>query len=65
MKYYVEYNGKLMHKCPNLSTARIYAAMKGWRDDALNSLRIISDCGDEYSPLIGASTAPIAFGLPF
>lgn len=65
MKYYVEYNGKLMHKCPNLSTARIYAALKGWRDDALNSLRIFDEQGEEYSPMIGASTTPIAYDLSF
>jgi hypothetical protein len=53
MKYYVEYNAKLMGVYKSLKSAINLIYRKGWKNDELNSLYLFDNEGDYYNPTTG------------
>lgn len=53
MKYYVEYNAKLMGIYKSLRSAINLISRKGWKNDDLNLLYIFDSEGEYYNPQNG------------
>lgn len=53
MKYYVEYNAKLMGIYKSLKSAINLISRKGWKNDDLNLLYLFDNEGEYYNPKNG------------
>ena len=50
---FIDYNGKYIAKYKRMNAALNYINRKGLQDDLDNTLRLVDDKGNEYSPITG------------
>lgn len=50
---FIDYNGKYIAQYKRMSAALNYINRKGLQDDLDNTLRLVDDKGNEYSPITG------------
>lgn len=53
MKYYVEYNGRIMNTFNTIARALAFVARKGYLNNNNDLLRVYDSDGDEYDPNTG------------
>lgn len=50
---FVDYNGKFIAQYKRMNAALNYINRKGLQDDLDNTLRLVDEKGNEYSPITG------------
>ena len=50
---FIDYNGKYIAQYKRMNAALNYINRKGLQDDLDNTLRLVDDKGNEYSPITG------------